>query len=197
MRGTEFLPVSREEMLQRDWYYYDFLVVTADAYIDHPSFGTTLIARMLEGEGYRVAILAQPDWHDAEAFRAMGRPRYGVLIGGGNLDQNIVINKDHAKEDGSKGCNSLAHSLAPPSSVFALSISSSITSPQVLRSMGLFSFFSMYTHNAIRQPNTKKPPGAWFIRLMRSILSGMMVIPIQVPLPKISRTEDMSSMVRM
>lgn len=83
MRGTEFLPVSREEMLRRDWYYYDFLVVTADAYIDHPSFGTTLIARMLEGEGYRVAILAQPDWHDAEAFRAMGRPRYGVLIGGG------------------------------------------------------------------------------------------------------------------
>ena len=63
--------------------------------------------------------------------------------------------------------------------------------------MGLFSFFSMYTHNAIRQPNTKKPPGAWFIRLMRSMLSGMMVIPIQVPLPKISRTEDMSSMVRM
>lgn len=90
MRGTEFLPVSREEMLQRDWYYYDFLVVTADAYIDHPSFGTTLIARWLEGEGYRVAILAQPDWHDAEAFRAMGRPRYGVLIGGGNLDSMVA-----------------------------------------------------------------------------------------------------------
>ena len=90
MRGTEFLPVSREEMLRRDWYYYDFLVVTADAYIDHPSFGTTLIARMLEGEGYRVAILAQPDWHDAEAFRAMGRPRYGVLIGGGNLDSMVA-----------------------------------------------------------------------------------------------------------
>ena len=51
MRGTEFLPVSREEMLARDWYYYDFLVVTADAYIDHPSFGTTLIARLLEAEG--------------------------------------------------------------------------------------------------------------------------------------------------
>ena len=90
MRGTEFLPVSREEMLQRDWYYYDFLLVTPDAYIDHPSFGTTLIARMLEGEGYRVAILAQPDWHDAEAFRAMGRPRYGVLIGGGNLDSMVA-----------------------------------------------------------------------------------------------------------
>jgi len=90
MRGVTYLPVSREEMLQRDWYYYDFLVVTADAYIDHPSFGTTLIARMLEGEGYRVAILAQPEWKDAEAFRAMGKPRYGVLIGGGNLDSMVA-----------------------------------------------------------------------------------------------------------
>ena len=90
MRGTEFLPVCREEMIARDWYYYDFLVITADAYIDHPSFGTTIIARLLEGEGYRVAILAQPDWHDAEAFRAMGKPRYGVLIGGGNLDSMVA-----------------------------------------------------------------------------------------------------------
>ncbi len=90
MIGTEFLPVSREEMLAREWYYYDFLVVTADAYIDHPSFGSTLIARTLEADGFRVAILAQPDWHDAEAFRAMGRPRYGVLIGGGNLDSMVA-----------------------------------------------------------------------------------------------------------
>ena len=90
MRGTEFLPVSREEMIARDWYYYDFLVVTADAYIDHPSFGTTIIARLLESEGYRVAILPQPDWRDASAFRAMGKPRYGVLIGGGNLDSMVA-----------------------------------------------------------------------------------------------------------
>lgn len=90
MRGTEFLPVSRDEMIERGWYYYDFLVVTADAYIDHPSFGTTLIARLLEGEGYRVAILAQPDWRDAEAFRAMGKPRCAVLIGGGNLDSMVA-----------------------------------------------------------------------------------------------------------
>ncbi|MBQ2062239.1 MAG: YgiQ family radical SAM protein [Oscillospiraceae bacterium] len=89
-RGTEFLPVSREEMRSREWYYYDFLVVTADAYIDHPSFGSTLIARTLEADGFRVAVLAQPDWHDAEAFRAMGRPRYGVLIGGGNLDSMVA-----------------------------------------------------------------------------------------------------------
>jgi uncharacterized radical SAM protein YgiQ len=90
MIGTEFLPVSREEMLAREWYYYDFLVVTADAYIDHPSFGSTLIARTLEADGFRVAILAQPPWQDAQAFRAMGRPRCAVLIGGGNLDSMVA-----------------------------------------------------------------------------------------------------------
>ena len=89
-KGMQFLPVSREEMIDRGWYYYDFLVVTADGYIDHPSFGTTLIARLLESRGYRVAILPQPDWHSAEDFRAMGKPRYGVLIGGGNLDSMVA-----------------------------------------------------------------------------------------------------------
>ena len=89
-KGIEFLPVSREDMIDRGWYYYDFLVVTADGYIDHPSFGTTLIARLLESKGYRVAILPQPDWHSAEAFRAMGKPRYGVLIGGGTLDSMVA-----------------------------------------------------------------------------------------------------------
>ena len=118
MRGTEFLPVSREEMLQRDWYYYDFLVVTADAYIDHPSFGTTLIARMLEGEGYRVAILAQPDWHDAEAFRAMGRPRYGVLIGGGNLD-SMVAHYTVAKRRRDRDLYSPGGKMGPTTSQYA------------------------------------------------------------------------------
>lgn len=85
-----FLPVSKEDMLAREWYYYDFLVVTADAYVDHPSFGTAIIARVLEAEGYRVAVLAQPDWHSADAFRAMGKPRYGVMIGGGNIDSMVA-----------------------------------------------------------------------------------------------------------
>ena len=88
-----FLPVSKDEMVERGWYYYDFLVVTADAYIDHPSFGTAIIARVLEHEGYRVAVLAQPDWHSADAFRAMGRPRYGAMIGGGNI---ATVNKQVA-----------------------------------------------------------------------------------------------------
>lgn len=90
MRGTEFLPVSRGEMLAREWYYYDFLLVTADAYIDHPSFGSTLIGRLLEAEGYRVAVLAQPDWHSAKPFLDMGKPRYGIFIGGGNLDSMVA-----------------------------------------------------------------------------------------------------------
>ncbi len=90
MDTSNFLPVSQEDMHSRDWWYYDFLVVTADAYIDHPSFGTAIIARCLEAEGYRVAVLAQPDWHSADAFRNMGEPRYGIFIGGGNIDSMVA-----------------------------------------------------------------------------------------------------------
>ena len=112
MRGTEFLPVSREEMRAREWYYYDFLVVMADAYIDHPSFGSTLIARLLEAEGYRVAVLAQPDWHDCTPFTDMGKPRFGVFIGGGNLDSMVAHytvakrrrDKDLYSPGGKMGC---------------------------------------------------------------------------------------------
>ena len=86
----EFLPVSKADMEERGWWWYDFLLVTGDAYVDHPSFGTAVIGRVLEAEGYRVAVLAQPDWHSADAFRAMGRPRLGVLIGSGNLDSMVA-----------------------------------------------------------------------------------------------------------
>ena len=85
-----FLPVSRRDLEERGWYWYDFLVVTGDAYVDHPSFGTAIIARLLEAEGYRVAVLAQPDWHSAGAFAALGRPRLGVLISGGNIDSMVA-----------------------------------------------------------------------------------------------------------
>ncbi|MBQ8930190.1 MAG: YgiQ family radical SAM protein, partial [Oscillospiraceae bacterium] len=73
MDTYDFLPVSREDMRERQWYYYDFLLVTGDAYVDHPSFGAAVIGRVLQGAGFRVAVLAQPDWHSAEAFAAMGR----------------------------------------------------------------------------------------------------------------------------
>lgn len=90
MERCDFLPVSAEEMHERGWWWYDALVVSGDAYVDHPSFGTAVISRVLEAEGLRVAVLAQPDWHDAEAFRAMGRPRLGVFIGAGNLDSMVA-----------------------------------------------------------------------------------------------------------
>ena len=90
MNKYDFLPVSKQDMEDRGWWYYDFLVITGDAYVDHPSFGAAVISRVLEAEGYRVAILSQPDWHSADAFAAMGRPRYGALIGAGNLDSMVA-----------------------------------------------------------------------------------------------------------
>ncbi|MBQ3111840.1 MAG: YgiQ family radical SAM protein, partial [Firmicutes bacterium] len=85
-----FLPVSKEDMLRRDWHYCDFLIITGDAYVDHPSFGPTIIGRILEAAGYRVAIMPQPNWKDPEAFKALGRPRYAVMISAGNLDSMVA-----------------------------------------------------------------------------------------------------------
>lgn len=90
MEPTNFLPISKEDMHARGWYGYDFLVVTGDAYVDHPSFGPVVIARVLEDLGFKVALLAQPGWRDASAFTDMGRPRYGVFIGSGNLDSMVA-----------------------------------------------------------------------------------------------------------
>ena len=87
---TGFLPLCRTEALERGWEQPDFVYVTGDAYVDHPSFGTTVIARVLEADGFRVAICAQPDWHSAEAITAFGRPRLGVMIGAGNLDSMVA-----------------------------------------------------------------------------------------------------------
>ena len=90
MEHWDFLPVSKEDMVSRGWYWYDFLVVTGDAYVDHPSFGTAVISRVLEKEGFRVAVLAQPQWRDCSAFEAMGKPRLGVMIGAGTLDSMVA-----------------------------------------------------------------------------------------------------------
>ena len=90
MANSAFLPVSREDMLERGWYYYDFLLVTGDAYVDHPSFGAAVIGRVLEADGYRVAVLAQPDWKSAKDFIDMGKPRYAALVVAGNLDSMVA-----------------------------------------------------------------------------------------------------------
>ena len=87
---TLFLPVSQEDMTSRGWDSYDFLLITGDAYVDHPSFGPTIIGRILEAEGYRVAIRSQPDWRDPSAFAVLGRPRLAVLISAGNIDSMVA-----------------------------------------------------------------------------------------------------------
>jgi len=87
---TDFLPINRADMEQRGWYYCDFLLVTGDAYIDHPSFGTAVISRVLEAAGFRVAILSQPDFRDPHDFLAMGKPRYAVLVNAGNIDSMVA-----------------------------------------------------------------------------------------------------------
>ena len=85
-----FLPVSKEDMERRGWDSYDFLIITGDAYVDHPSFGTAIISRVLEAEGYRVAVMAQPDWKKPESFTALGRPRLAVMISAGNIDSMVA-----------------------------------------------------------------------------------------------------------
>lgn len=86
---TAFLPVSLEDLKVRGWNQLDFLFVSGDAYVDHPSFAAALIGRLLEHEGYKVGIVAQPDWRRNDDFISMGRPRLGVLVGAGNLDSML------------------------------------------------------------------------------------------------------------
>lgn len=86
-----FLPVSRADMIQRGWDELDFLFVSGDAYVDHPSFGPAIITRLLEKAGFRVGVIAQPNWRDTSDFKTMGRPRLAVLISAGNMDS--MLNK--------------------------------------------------------------------------------------------------------
>ncbi len=86
----DFLPITKADMEKRGWDYYDFLCVTGDAYVDHPSFGFAVITRVLEDEGYRVAVISQPDWESADAFRIFGRPRLAALVTAGNIDSMVA-----------------------------------------------------------------------------------------------------------
>ena len=85
----EFLPTSADEIRARGWTQPDVVLVSGDAYIDHPSFAAAILGRWLEANGYRVAILAQPDWRSAEAFRSLGRPRLFFGVSAGNMDSLI------------------------------------------------------------------------------------------------------------
>lgn len=85
----DFLPVSKEDMKKRGWEQLDFVYISGDAYVDHPSFGHAIICRQLERFGYKVGIIAQPDFRSAEDFKRLGKPRLGFLISAGNVDSMV------------------------------------------------------------------------------------------------------------
>lgn len=83
------MAVSREDMEKRNIEQFDFIIYSADAYVDHSSFGHAIIGRVLESEGFTVGIIAQPDWHSAENFKTLGRPKYAALVSTGNIDSMV------------------------------------------------------------------------------------------------------------
>ncbi len=97
-----FLPVTRADMQARGWEQLDIIIVSGDAYVDHPAFGPVLIARFLEGRGFKVGIISQPDWHSAEPFKALGKPRLFFGVAAGNLDSmlnRLTAQKKNRSED--------------------------------------------------------------------------------------------------
>ena len=103
----QFLPLTRQDMIDRGWEQPDFVYVTGDAYVDHPSFGVAIISRLLEREGYKVAIIAQPDWKDDNSINVYGKPRLGFIVTAGNMDSMVnhysVSKKRRAKDSYTPG----------------------------------------------------------------------------------------------
>jgi len=97
-----FLPITRADMQARGWEQCDIIIVTGDAYVDHAAFGPVLIARFLEGRGFKVGIIPQPDWHSAEPFKVLGPPRMFFGVAAGNLDSmlnRLTAQKKNRSED--------------------------------------------------------------------------------------------------
>lgn len=97
-----FLPICKQDMEARGWKEVDFVYVSGDAYVDHPSFGTAIIARTLEAHGYKVGIIAQPDWKDDRSITEFGEPRLGFLVSAGNMDSMVnhySVSKKHRRQD--------------------------------------------------------------------------------------------------
>ena len=107
----KFLPISRRDMKERGWDECDFVIVTGDSYIDHHSFGTAIISRVLEAHGYKVGIIPQPDWNNIYDFQRLGRPKYAFLVNAGNMDSMVnhytvakkLREKDMYSPDGKMG----------------------------------------------------------------------------------------------
>ena len=98
----KFLPVTEKEMKERGWDEVDFVYVTGDAYVDHASFGSAIISRLLEQYGYKVGMIPQPDWRKKESIQVFGRPRLGFLVSAGNMDSMVnhyTVSKKHRQKD--------------------------------------------------------------------------------------------------
>lgn len=87
---AEFLPVSRLDMEERGIEQLDYIVVGGDAYVDHPTFGTAIISRVIEAQGFTVGVIAQPDWHSLSDIQKLGEPKYGFFVGSGNIDSMVA-----------------------------------------------------------------------------------------------------------
>lgn len=87
---NDFLPISKKDMLERGWDKVDFVYITGDSYVDHPSFGAAIITRVLESKGFKVAVLSQPDWRSTADFVQFGKPRLGFFITSGNIDSMVA-----------------------------------------------------------------------------------------------------------
>lgn len=85
----QFLPINKQDMEERGWEQLDFILITGDAYVDHPSFGAAIIGRLLENEGFKVGIIAQPEWTNIRDFKKLGEPRLAFLVTGGNIDSMV------------------------------------------------------------------------------------------------------------
>lgn len=102
-----FLPINKDDMNKRGWSELDFIIVTGDAYVDHPSFGTAIISRLLESKGYKVGIIAQPNWKDVNSFNILGKPKLAFLVNSGCIDSMVnhysVAKKPRSKDVYSPG----------------------------------------------------------------------------------------------
>ncbi|MFW6282383.1 MAG: YgiQ family radical SAM protein, partial [bacterium] len=99
---NQFLVMNKRDMDEREWKELDFIIVSGDAYVDHPSFGTAIIGRVLEDAGFKVGVIAQPDWRFVKDFKRLGKPRLAFLVTAGNMDSMVnhyTVNKRKRRKD--------------------------------------------------------------------------------------------------
>ena len=98
----QFMVINKNDMRKRGWDKLDFIIISGDAYLDHPSFGVAIISRVLEDAGYKAGIIAQPDWKKSDDFSKLGKPRLAFLVTAGNMDSMVnhyTVNKKKRRRD--------------------------------------------------------------------------------------------------